>query len=116
MKDLKALRKFKKQLLLNFSHLSDTQKLVLVLNSCPGFCDLLVRVRRAGCWVQWLQTALWERHKVRTIRRTLAEVAASARLDADGNLCMEDIPVAVAYYRAGYSPTDYGGPAEWRAR
>ena len=89
---------------------------MLVIDSCPGCCIHLLCVQRAVFWVQWLQTALWERHKVRTIRRTLAEVAACARLDSDGNLCMEDIPVAVAYYRAGYSPTDYGGPAEWRAR
>jgi len=66
--------------------------------------------------LQWLQTALWEGHKVRTIRRTLSEVATSAKLDAQGGLSLGGIPVAVAYYRAGYSPDDYAGPEEWRAR
>lgn len=66
--------------------------------------------------LQWLQTALWERHKIRTIRRTIEEVGASARLDGEGNLSMEDIPVSVVYYRAGYSPDDYVAPGSWRAR
>lgn len=66
--------------------------------------------------MQWLQTALWERHKVRTIRRTLTEVAAQCRLDGSSNLLVGDIAVSVAYYRAGYSPDDYAGSAEWQAR
>lgn len=53
---------------------------------------------------------------MRTIRRTLSEVAAQCKLDKDSNLRMGDIPVAVAYFRAGYSPDDYAGSAEWEAR
>jgi hypothetical protein len=53
---------------------------------------------------------------VRTIRRTLAEVASTAKLDPQGGLSLGGIPVAVAYYRAGYSPDDYTGPEEWQAR
>lgn len=37
---------------------------------------------------RWLQTALWERHGVRTLRRSLQEVASDccARLSPDGAL------------------------------
>lgn len=38
------------------------------------------------------------------------------RLDSEKNLCVEGIPVAVAYYRAGYSPDDYPSSREWDAR
>ena len=66
--------------------------------------------------LQWLQTALWERHKIRTIRRTLTEVAATGRLDEKRNLWIGDILVSLSYYRAGYSPDDYASSKEWQAR
>ena len=76
-----------------------------------------------GCGIlQWLQTALWERHKRRTIRRTLEDVSTSGRLDENGNLLVADIPVSVVYYRAGYAPGDYESSTgqqsrdKWQAR
>ena len=66
--------------------------------------------------VQWIQNALWERHGVRVLRRGLAQVAAEAELGPSGVLTLSGCPVAVAYFRAGYSPDDYPTPEEWHAR
>ena len=45
--------------------------------------------------VQWIQTALWERHRIRTLRRTLADFApgGSAQLDSvTGDLTVDGAP------------------------
>ncbi len=43
--------------------------------------------------LQWVQTALWERHRVRTLRRTLEQVAddACASLADDGSLTVDGV-------------------------
>jgi hypothetical protein len=61
-------------------------------------------------------TALWERHGIRTLRRSLAELAGGAELGAGGDLRVGGARIAVVYFRAGYSPDDYPTEAEWRAR
>lgn len=66
--------------------------------------------------MQWLQTALWERHKVRTVRRTLAQLHEEADISSSGQLKVGQQPVALVYFRAGYAPTDYPTPAEWDIR
>lgn len=66
--------------------------------------------------VQWLQQVIWERHKIRTVRLTLAQIAERGALDANGQLRVDDAEVAVAYFRAGYSPDDYPTDLEWKAR
>ena len=67
--------------------------------------------------LQWLQTALWERSKVRTLRRTLHQIHEQGSVDeASGQLTVNSHPVSVVYYRAGYSPDDYAGDDEWEAR
>lgn len=65
---------------------------------------------------QWLQLTLWERHGVRTVRRTLAEIAAQGELNAKGQLKIDSQVVSVVYFRAGYTPDDYYSNAEWDAR
>lgn len=65
---------------------------------------------------QWLQTRLWERHGVRTLRRTLAQIAAEGRLGSGGELQVGGQRVALVYFRAGYTPTDYPSETEWDAR
>ena len=67
-------------------------------------------------FLQWLQYAIWERHKVRTVRQTLAQIAQEGSLDRSGNLSVGGQPIAVCYYRAGYAPTDYPSETEWGAR
>ena len=66
--------------------------------------------------LQWLQTALWERHKIRTVRRTLAELHDQAEISSSGQLSLHSKPVALVYFRAGYAPTDYPTDKEWQIR
>ena len=72
--------------------------------------------RCGGRLLQWLQSALWERHRVRTLRRTLAQVAQRGSLGARRQLSIDGCAIAVAYFRAGYSPDDYPTETEWQAR
>ncbi|GLC35901.1 hypothetical protein PLESTF_001238000 [Pleodorina starrii] len=67
---------------------------------------------------QWIQLGLWERHRLRTVRMTLAEIAATAKLDpATATVTLKGgAPVCVFYFRAGYTPTDYPTETEWAAR
>lgn len=65
---------------------------------------------------QWLQLRLWELRKIRTVRRTLADIAARGQLDSSGTLTIDGHVVSVVYYRAGYTPDDYPSEAEWAAR
>jgi len=66
---------------------------------------------------QWLQLRLWQLKKVKTIRRTLAEVADRGQLDpATGQLLVDGHIASVVYFRAGYTPDDYYTEKEWQAR
>ena len=53
---------------------------------------------------------------MRTVRCTLGQIAEQGSLDASGQLKVDDSVVAVAYFRAGYSPNDYPTDVEWKAR
>ncbi|KAL9235073.1 hypothetical protein vseg_009869 [Gypsophila vaccaria] len=64
----------------------------------------------------WLSTVLRERHGIRSIRKTLAEIDAEGKLQADGTLVLGEESIALVYFRAGYAPTDYPSEAEWNAR
>ena len=62
---------------------------------------------------QWVATELWARHRIPLVRATLAEIEAGGRLEGpDGELMLGAQKVAVAYFRAGYTPNDY--PSEVR--
>ncbi|GFP88845.1 glutathione synthetase chloroplastic [Phtheirospermum japonicum] len=63
----------------------------------------------------WLSTLKFT-HEVRSIRRTLAEIAAQGELLPDGTLIVDGEAVSVVYFRAGYAPTDYPSESEWSAR
>lgn len=71
-----------------------------------------------------LRSTLWEKHGVRTVRMSLAEINAHAEVvDEDGHAKLvvrqpqrPAFTVSVVYYRAGYSPGDYPSEAEWDAR
>ncbi|KAK9084042.1 hypothetical protein Scep_030513 [Stephania cephalantha] len=64
----------------------------------------------------WLSMFLREKHGVRTIRRTLAQIDSEGQLLPDGTLLVDGCAVAVIYFRAGYAPSDYPSESEWRAR
>lgn len=72
-----------------------------------------------------LQDALWQFHGVRVVRASLTTIARSGSVDAengqlwivpDGEGELESVSISVVYFRAGYTPDDYFGDAEWEAR
>ncbi|CEG46252.1 glutathione synthetase [Plasmopara halstedii] len=68
---------------------------------------------------RWIEYNLWEHHKVRVLRRTLAEVNAHGKLvDRNGNRTLEldGREVSVVYFRSAYTPSDYPTEHEWAAR
>ena len=66
---------------------------------------------------QWLQLRLWQLKKVKTLRRTLAEISRRGRIDSTtGDLTIDGHVASVVYFRAGYTPDDYHSEAEWEAR
>lgn len=64
----------------------------------------------------WLSFKLYESFGAKVIRRTFAEVNAQAKLDDKRTLCVGEQPIAVVYYRSGYSPDDYLSEGDWDAR
>jgi glutathione synthetase len=73
---------------------------------------------------RWIESVLYEKN-IHVIRRTLAQVAQTARLDSDAKcfinvegegLGHKEAPVSVVYFRAGYTPVDFPTEAEWDAR
>ena len=65
---------------------------------------------------QWLQFHLWSRFRIKTMRRTLADVAERATVTSDGELMIDGKTVSLVYFRAGYTPNDYPSEKEWEAR
>ncbi|KAL1457123.1 hypothetical protein WDU94_001784 [Cyamophila willieti] len=53
---------------------------------------------------------------IRVIRQTLTQIATESRLSEDKTLLVEGVPVAVVYFRAGYTPDHYYSQVEWDAR
>lgn len=53
---------------------------------------------------------------VKVIRRTLTEMANRALLSSDYKLMIDNLEVAVIYFRAGYEPDHYPTHKEWDAR
>ncbi|KAJ3318674.1 Glutathione synthetase [Blyttiomyces sp. JEL0837] len=63
------------------------------------------------------RNAFDQRHGVRLLRRTLAEINEHGSLHGDEKrLHIDGEEVAVVYFRAGYAPTDYPTAKEWTAR
>ncbi|KAK9247596.1 glutathione synthase [Lipomyces tetrasporus] len=66
---------------------------------------------------RWLEYYLLEDFGVVSVRASLEEVAEFGELDlASKEFRYKGRHVAVVYYRAGYTPTDYTTPATWEAR
>eukprot|EP01125_Pyxidicula_operculata_P011709 TRINITY_DN3836_c0_g1_i3.p1 TRINITY_DN3836_c0_g1~~TRINITY_DN3836_c0_g1_i3.p1 ORF type:complete len:309 (-),score=30.76 TRINITY_DN3836_c0_g1_i3:258-1184(-) len=64
-----------------------------------------------------IEYELWERHQVSMIRRSLTYVGKSGKLNPENkHMEVDGFTVAVAYYRSGYTPTDYPSQTEWDAR
>ena len=70
-----------------------------------------------------IEHTLWKEHGVPLVRATLADVKANGSIGADGKLLLvqgggvgRTLEVSLVYFRAGYTPDDYPGEAEWSAR
>ncbi|XP_022904635.1 glutathione synthetase-like isoform X2 [Onthophagus taurus] len=53
---------------------------------------------------------------VKVIRKTLTEIGNEATLGSSNELIIDNRPVAVVYFRAGYEPNHYHSQLEWDAR
>ncbi|KAK9452252.1 glutathione synthase [Limtongia smithiae] len=69
---------------------------------------------------RWIEYYLLEAHAVRSVRATMFDIDTDATVDPVTKKLhyKNHPPVSVAYYRSGYTPTDYppNDPAPWRAR
>jgi len=66
---------------------------------------------------RWIEYNLFEKHGVKLIRKSLAEIEKEATLEGpDKKLMINGQEISVAYYRAGYTPNDYPSDVEWKAR
>jgi len=63
-----------------------------------------------------LEYVLWSEHKIRVVRKSLCEVEEQGKIGVDHTLVLPEGEVAVAYFRAGYTPDDYPSSAEWAGR
>eukprot|EP00123_Amoebidium_parasiticum_P013943 comp22238_c0_seq1/m.32801 comp22238_c0_seq1/g.32801 ORF comp22238_c0_seq1/g.32801 comp22238_c0_seq1/m.32801 type:complete len:470 (-) comp22238_c0_seq1:524-1933(-) len=65
----------------------------------------------------WLEYCLWEEHKIKLIRRSLADLAERGAVGPTSKaLTIDGHEVAVAYYRSGYAPHHYPTQQHWDAR
>ncbi|ETV90386.1 glutathione synthetase [Aphanomyces invadans] len=65
---------------------------------------------------RWLEYTLWESHRIKVLRRSLHQLAKSELRGVSRQLWIDGVEVAVAYFRAGYTPTDYPSETEWTGR
>ena len=98
--------------------LYEAQQAALGFESGEGRAALLMVVQ-PGEWnivdQQLLSHDLWRLHSIPTVRRTLAELAVEAVVDEGRRLSIGGQPIALAYFRAGYTPRDYPTDGEWEA-
>ncbi|KAJ2629380.1 Glutathione synthetase [Coemansia sp. RSA 1290] len=65
---------------------------------------------------RFIEQRLWERHNIKVLRLSFAEIKVKCHVDNDHRLFVGDSEVAVAYYRSGYAPTDFPSEIEWDGR
>ena len=64
-----------------------------------------------------LEQNVWLNHKVRCVRHSLQEINARGSVSKEtGSLVIDGVECLVAYFRAGYTPTDYPTEGCWEAR
>ncbi|PIA15974.1 glutathione synthase [Coemansia reversa NRRL 1564] len=65
---------------------------------------------------RWIEERLWKRHNIRVVRLSFADILDQCSIREDNRLFAGDTEIAVAYYRAGYAPTDFPTEKEWEGR
>ncbi|EGC34001.1 hypothetical protein DICPUDRAFT_153877 [Dictyostelium purpureum] len=64
-----------------------------------------------------LEWILWDKYKIKLIRRTLKEINERAVVNnSDFTLSIDGYEISVSYYRSGYTPNDYPSEVEWSGR
>lgn len=78
----------------------------------------IVRPEEVNVYVQRiLEYGIRDKNRtVKVIRRSLTEVFTQSEVHGDKSLFVDGLEVAVAYFRAGYTPVDYPSEDEWSAR
>ncbi|XP_022786702.1 glutathione synthetase-like [Stylophora pistillata] len=78
----------------------------------------IVRPDEVNVYVQRiLEYSIRDKNRtVKVIRRSLTEVFTQSEVHGDKSLFVDGLEVAVAYFRAGYTPVDYPSEDEWSAR
>lgn len=65
----------------------------------------------------FIEVSLWEKHRIRTIRASFADISLNFKLEPGTNIGNYlDLPVSVIYFRAGYAPNDYQTAHDWETR
>ncbi|XP_022159486.1 glutathione synthetase, chloroplastic [Momordica charantia] len=86
-------------------------------NNASAVILIVVQAEERNMYDQhWLSYNLRKRHNVKTLRKTLAEIDREGELQSDGTLLVDGQAIAVVYFRAGYTPSDYPSESEWRSR
>ncbi|KAB7498767.1 Glutathione synthetase [Armadillidium nasatum] len=57
-----------------------------------------------------------QRPEIHVIRRNLTQIGNTAKLTEDKRLIVDDMEIAVVYFRCGYEPNQYPTETEWEAR
>ncbi len=63
-----------------------------------------------------MERCLIGQFRMTVIRRTLSEISKIGFVSDDGHLYIDNLPVALVYYRSGYDPKHYPTQKEWDAR
>jgi len=63
-----------------------------------------------------MERCLVGQFRMTVLRRTLSHISANAFVCKDGHLYVDNIQVALVYYRSGYDPKHYPTEKEWDAR
>jgi len=65
---------------------------------------------------KFIEHLLFQKYKIKLIRRTLKEIATQAEKRKDSKIFIDGMEVAMFYFRAGYSPDHYPTEDEWVGR
>ena len=71
---------------------------IILIVSQPGESNLFDQIG--------FEQIIWDLYKIQTVRKSLIEIYEKGYL-REGHLILEGKPVAITYYRAGYTPNDF---------
>ncbi|MBT4262916.1 MAG: glutathione synthase [Deltaproteobacteria bacterium] len=95
----------------------DSMAAIITSYGVPNPCLLMVvQEKEQNIFDQRaIEYRLFEKYDFPTCRMTLTEISETGSLH-EGHLKIRGHIAAISYFRAGYTPDDYPGSAEWKAR